>query len=145
MAPDPRAFLWDAAAAAGAIRRFTAGRTRDDYLADELLRSAVERQFEILGEALNRLQRSAPGLAARVPDLAKAVAFRNLLIHGYAIVDDGTVWRTETRNCRRLPARSKRSSRTSSRRSRRAGWPRGPGTKGPRRGARGAAPLAILP
>ena len=32
--------------------------------------------------------------AGRIPGLARAVAFRNLLIHGYATVDDPTVWRT---------------------------------------------------
>ena len=96
MPPDPRAFLWDAREAAAALASFIAGRSREDYLADRLLRSAVERQCEIVGEALNRLSRSAPHLAARTPDLARAVAFRNLLIHGYATVDDATVWRTVT-------------------------------------------------
>jgi uncharacterized protein with HEPN domain len=96
MAHDPRAFLWDAADAAAAVADFIAGRSRDDYLADRMLRSAVERQCEILGEALGRLSRAAPDLAARIPDLRRAVAFRNLLIHGYATVDDATVWRIVT-------------------------------------------------
>jgi uncharacterized protein with HEPN domain len=61
-----------------------------------MLRSAVERQCEILGEALNRLSRAAPELASRIPELSRAVAFRNLLIHGYATVDDATVWRVVT-------------------------------------------------
>jgi hypothetical protein len=104
MARDPRAFLWDAADAAAAVAAFIAGRTRDAYLADRLLRSAVERQCEILGEALNRLSRSAPDLAARIPDLSRAVAFRNLLIHGYATVDDATVWRTVTEDLPKLAA-----------------------------------------
>lgn len=80
MVHDPRAFLWDAADAAAAVATFIAGRAREDYLADRMLRSAVERQCEILGEALNRLSRAAPELAARIPQLASAVAFRNLLI-----------------------------------------------------------------
>jgi uncharacterized protein with HEPN domain len=96
MAHDPRAFLWDAADAAAAVATFIAGRTQADYLADRLLRSAVERQCEIVGEALNRLARAAPELAARIPHLSRVVAFRNLLIHGYATVDDATVWRTVT-------------------------------------------------
>lgn len=52
----------------------------------------VERQFEIIGEALNQLSRVDPDLAASVPDLAELVGFRNLLIHGYAVVDDAIVW-----------------------------------------------------
>jgi uncharacterized protein with HEPN domain len=59
-----------------------------------MLRSAVERQFEIIGEALNRLSREAPEIAARLPDTRRAVAMRNALIHGYREVDNETVWQT---------------------------------------------------
>jgi uncharacterized protein with HEPN domain len=90
--PDPLALLWDARRAAERIRRFTAGRDLDQYLADEMLRAAVERQFEIIGEALAALRRADPGLAAGIPQLARIVAFRNVLIHGYATVDDRLVW-----------------------------------------------------
>jgi uncharacterized protein with HEPN domain len=93
MERDPRSFLWDARQSADAILRFTAGASEDRYLADEMLRAAVERHFEILGEALGRLAKASPTLAARVPDLPRAVAFRNLLIHGYAVVNNKTVWR----------------------------------------------------
>ena len=58
-----------------------------------MLRSAVERQFEIMGEALNQLSKTAPELAAQIPDLPRIVAFRNVLIHGYAVVDNAIVWR----------------------------------------------------
>lgn len=91
---DDRAakYLWDARRAAERIARFTAGRSYDDYLADEMLRSAVERQFEIVGEAFAGLRRMAPDLAVGVSDLPRIVAFRNVLIHGYATVDDRLVW-----------------------------------------------------
>lgn len=85
-------YLWDARRAAERIGRFTSGRTCDDYLGDELLRSAVERQFEIIGEAFTGLRRVDPGLAASIPDLPRIVAFRNVLIHGYATVDSRLVW-----------------------------------------------------
>lgn len=71
------------------------------YRANRLVRAAVERQFEITGEALNQLSRRAPDLTARIPELRAIVAFRNLLIHGYASVDDAIVWRTVTE---KLPA-----------------------------------------
>lgn len=87
MRRDARAFLWDAHRAAEAVLRFTQGKSFDDFEQDILLRSAVERQFEIIGEALRQLAKVHPETAAKVPDLAKAVAFRNILIHGYAAID----------------------------------------------------------
>jgi len=53
MRPDPWAFLWDARNSADAIARLISGKRLEDYLSDELLRPAVERQFEIVGEALS--------------------------------------------------------------------------------------------
>jgi len=61
-----------------------------------MLRSAVERQFEIIGEALNNLSKVDQELAASIPDLRRIVAFRNILIHGYASVDDELVWQVLT-------------------------------------------------
>ena len=92
MSPDAAKYLWDARQAATKALRFAQGKSFDDYLADELLRSAVERQLEILGEALNQLRKTDPETAARVPNLAEAVALRNILIHAYATVDNRLVW-----------------------------------------------------
>ena len=89
---DAAKLLWDARLAAGRIARFTAGKTLADYEADDLVRSAVERQFEIIGEALGALSRIDPDTAARIAELPRIVAFRNLLIHGYASVDNRIVW-----------------------------------------------------
>jgi uncharacterized protein with HEPN domain len=100
MEHDPRTFLWDAQDSADAISQFVAGRTVENYSADSMLRGAVERHFEIIGEALNRLTKNSPETAAKIPSLARAVAFRNLLIHGYASIDDLIVWRTAQKNCR---------------------------------------------
>ncbi|TVR99815.1 MAG: DUF86 domain-containing protein [Rhodospirillales bacterium] len=101
MPHDPRAWLWDVQEAANAIAEFTAGMDAAAYAENRLVRAAVERQFEIIGEALNQLSRRAPKLAARIPDLPAIVAFRNILIHGYASVDDAIVWRNVQEN---LPA-----------------------------------------
>lgn len=94
MRREPRAFLWHVRDSADAIATFVRGRNMADYSADRLLRSAVERQLEIVGEALNQLSRIARELASRIPELPRVVAFRNMLIHGYAAVDDAIVWRT---------------------------------------------------
>jgi len=89
---DPRKYVWDALQAAERASRFTKGRSFDDYLADDMLRAAVERQFEIIGEALGHLRRVAPELVAKIPDLTQIITFRNILIHGYANIDDHLVW-----------------------------------------------------
>ena len=94
MERDPRAYLWDIQTAAGAILEFTSGKTLAEYLENRMLRSAVERQFEIIGEALNQLCKLDRQWHDRIPDAAQIVAFRNLLIHGYASVNDRTVWAT---------------------------------------------------
>jgi uncharacterized protein with HEPN domain len=70
---DPRVFLWDAREAANAIAAMTAGRTFAEFSNDIVLRSAVERQFEIVGEALAQLARLDAPLAVKVPDLRKSL------------------------------------------------------------------------
>ncbi len=93
MRRDPKSLLWDAREAANAIAVMTAGKTFEDFDADIVLRSAVERQFEIVGEALGQLARLDAKLAAKITDLRQIVAFRNILIHGYAVIDRARVWR----------------------------------------------------
>ena len=60
MLPDSAKLLWDALQAADRLVRFVTGKSLEDYLADELLRSAVERQFEIIGEALSHFETPTP-------------------------------------------------------------------------------------
>jgi uncharacterized protein with HEPN domain len=92
MQRDPRAFLWDVREAALAIQTFTAGMDVTSFESDAMAQAAVERKFEVIGEALNQLAKTDATLAARVPKLPQIVAFRNQLIHGYATVNVGTVW-----------------------------------------------------
>jgi uncharacterized protein with HEPN domain len=90
---DPKAFLWDAREAAALIAQFTAGKSLADYDRDKLVRSAVERQFEIIGEALSNLAKIDPASAAKIAELRDVIAFRNILVHGYATIDNERVWR----------------------------------------------------
>jgi uncharacterized protein with HEPN domain len=92
MQRDPRAFLWDVRESALAIQAFIAGMDVTAYGANAMAQAAVERKFEIIGEALNQLTKVDATLAARIPDSPQIVAFRNQLIHGYATVNVGTVW-----------------------------------------------------
>ena len=92
MQRDPRAFLWDVREAALAIQTFTAGLDVASYENSQLVQAAVERKFEVIGEALNQLAKLDAAMATRLPDLPQIVAFRNQLIHGYATVNPSTVW-----------------------------------------------------
>jgi len=89
---DPRAYLWEVKQAAAAIGEFTAGLNFIDYEGSELVRSAVERKFEIIGEALSQLSKFDPAMANRLSEARRAVDFRNQLIHGYRRIDHAEVW-----------------------------------------------------
>jgi uncharacterized protein with HEPN domain len=93
MERDPRSWLWDVIEAARAIESFVGGLDAAAYASQPLVHSAVERKFEIIGEALNQLSKAHPALGARIPQLRSIVGLRNLLIHGYAEVKHESVWK----------------------------------------------------
>jgi len=85
---DPRGHLWDARESADAIASFVRGRTFEDDRADMMLRSAVERSS---GKRCGGSKRLRPISRLRLPERAKAIAFRNILIHGYDSIDGGAI------------------------------------------------------
>ena len=92
MRPESAAYLWDVENAASRIAPFVAWLTAEMYLKDDLHRSAVKRQLLIVGEALNNLRRVDSETAGKIPDLVRIIGLRNVLAHGYAVVDDLVVW-----------------------------------------------------
>ena len=92
MPREPKAYLHDMRQAAALIADFTEGLDFDAYAADAMVRAAVERQFEIIGEALGQLAKLDPEIAGRITEHRRIIAFRNILVHGYAGVDDMLVW-----------------------------------------------------
>jgi uncharacterized protein with HEPN domain len=92
MPPKSKSPLFDIAQAANGIAQFVQGRTLEDYRNDLMLRSAVERQFIIIGEAVTRLRKTDPALASRISQHDRVVSFRNVLTHGYDQVDDSITW-----------------------------------------------------
>ena len=89
---ESKKYLYDIAQAAKLAIGFIAGKTFADYNTDIMLRSAVERQLEIVGEALAQLARTDPATASRIDEYQRIIAFRNILIHGYAEIDHRIVW-----------------------------------------------------
>ena len=93
MPRDLRTYLYDIAEACALVEDFVRGKSADDYARDPLLRSAVERQLEIVGEALSQALRfHLAALSDRIPEAPRIIAFRNRLAHGYASVVDDVVW-----------------------------------------------------
>jgi len=85
-------YLFDVKLAIESLHEFCAEIDAEKYHASLLVRSAVERQFEIIGEALARIRRVDPTLFERIGDAEKIVGLRNIIAHGYDVVDDAILW-----------------------------------------------------
>lgn len=96
MRVESAALLWDVQDACQQVQNFVEGVDYAEYSTNALVRSAVERQLEIVGEALNTLRKIDPHVAEQVPDLHRIIGLRNVLIHGYAVVDNTIVWSAVT-------------------------------------------------
>jgi uncharacterized protein with HEPN domain len=88
---DDNVYLWDMLTAARAVESFVKHRTTADYLADLMLRSAVERQIEIIGEAARHVsstfQASHPEISWR-----PIQAQRHVLTHDYGEIRHERIW-----------------------------------------------------
>jgi len=89
---ESKKYVFDILQAAKRVTEFTRNRQFSDYESDDLLRAAVERQFEIIGEALRRLAKEDATTTAMISEHARIIAFRNILVHGYADIDDRIIW-----------------------------------------------------
>jgi uncharacterized protein with HEPN domain len=92
MRPEALKLLLDIHIALSDIKDFVLGMDLPQYRQDTKCRAAVERKFEVIGEACTRLRDRFPDLFERLDTGPQIIGFRNRLIHGYDNVDDAIVW-----------------------------------------------------
>lgn len=92
MQHDPEKYLYDMLSACDFLKQFTAAHTVDHYNNDRGFRSAVERELQIIGEAMLQLTKIAPELAQKITDYRNIIGFRHVLVHGYDSLNPQTVW-----------------------------------------------------
>jgi len=74
------------------LLEFTKDRTVDDYRDERAFRSAIERELQIIGEALMQLDDTRSDIAEQIPDYLNIIGFRHVLVHGYDALNPATVW-----------------------------------------------------
>jgi uncharacterized protein with HEPN domain len=99
-------YLADIVEAAQAIREFltrSEAAAKEDFVKDDLVRSAVLQKLTVIGEAAARVSEET---AAEYPEVPwrQARGMRNLLVHAYFSVDWDIVWTTATESVPRLEA-----------------------------------------
>lgn len=92
MPRDERAYLADIIDACNAIAVAVSGLKYKDYETNRLVRSSVEREFIIIGEAMAALSHVAPSTFDSITRARRIVDFRNQLTHEYPTVDNALVW-----------------------------------------------------
>jgi uncharacterized protein with HEPN domain len=89
------AWLLDMLTAARAVRAFVEGRSFEQYEQDLLLRSTVERQVEIIGEAARGISEKFRAAHPQIP-WRSIMAQRHRLAHEYGEIDDRLIWTVAT-------------------------------------------------
>jgi len=91
MSRDPRLYLTDILDSAQKIREVTSTHFFHEFREEWMVRDAVARNFELIGEAARRL---GPEIQAQAPEVewAKLMGLRKILLHAYFRVDDEILW-----------------------------------------------------
>ncbi len=110
MLHDPLVCIEDAIKACELILEFTEGLDGEEYFNDSKTKAAIEREFEIIGEALNRIKNINIELLSNIDNWKEIIGFRNVIIHGYDVIEDEIVWDTVKRNIPELLTQLKRLS-----------------------------------
>ena len=89
---EPQKYLYDMLSSCQFLIEFTGGKTVDDYINDRAFRSALERELQIIGEAMMQLKDIAPDITEKIPEYRNIIGFRHVLVHGYDSLNPATVW-----------------------------------------------------
>ena len=89
------AYLLDILQAAEAVARYISKKTQDDFRRDEILRAALERRIEIIGEAAGKVSEEFRNEHQDIPR-QKIIATRHVLAHEYDEVNEDIVWKIAT-------------------------------------------------
>ena len=92
MTRDREKFVFDVFESSRYLAQFTADETLDRYVNDRAFRRVIERELQIIGEALMQLKKLDPKVVARFSESERIIAFRHVLVHGYHELDGGLVW-----------------------------------------------------
>lgn len=93
MARRPEKYLYDIRDCCKFLVELTAEETIERYKADRIFRDAVDRELQIIGEAMMQLRALNPEIAAQMTEHDRIIGFRHVIVHGYDILDPNTVWR----------------------------------------------------
>lgn len=85
-------YLYDIQQAIKQIEMFIKGKTYRNFTEEPIIQSAVERKFEIIGEALYKIRKLDEDYLSEIDDANKIIGFRNVIIHGYDVIDSKIVW-----------------------------------------------------
>lgn len=94
---EVKKFLFDIMESINSIESFL-GETREFkiYMKNKMLRRAIEREFEIIGEAMSRIDKINPEII--ISSKRQIISMRNRVIHGYDKIDNEIVWGTIVRH-----------------------------------------------
>jgi len=92
MPHEIKKYLFDIQQAIEQIETFLKDKTYEHFIVESILQSAVERQFEIIGEALYRIRKIDETYLSKIADAHKIIGFRNVISHGYDIIDSKIIW-----------------------------------------------------
>ncbi len=92
MTGKTKKYLFDILESINSIENFISNVDFIQYQKNKMIRRAVEREFEIIGEAMNAMIKSDDSV--HISSAERIIGMRNRVIHGYDKIDNGLIWGT---------------------------------------------------